>query len=103
MRPSSRGYFFDQCRELLGRGVRLVFVGVRFGQLVGWQVVIGETGERRVGVQDLERVGVVDEQADRQVSVEFLQKEKEKVGGVRVRARWLTCRAVRASRTFVQG
>jgi hypothetical protein len=101
MRPSGRGYFFDQCRELLGWGVRLVFVDVRFGQLAGWQVVTGETGERRVGVQDLERVGVIDEQADRQVGVEFLQQEK--VGGVRVRARLLTCRVVRASRTFVQG
>jgi hypothetical protein len=54
-------------------------------------------------VQDLERVGVVDEQADRQVGVEFLQQEK--LGGVcaRVRARPLTCCAVRASRRSVRG
>ena len=69
--------------------MRLVFVVVRFDQLVERQVVIGETGERRVAVQDLERVGVVDEQADRQVGVEFLQQEK--LGGrARVRARPLT-------------
>ena len=65
--------------------MRLVFVGVRFGQLVRWQVVIGETVKRRVAVQGLERVGVVDEQADRQVGVEFLQQDK--VGGVPV-ATW---------------
>ena len=78
-----------------------MFVVVRFDQLVERQVVIGETGKRGVGVEDLERVGVVDEQADRQVGVEFLQQEK--VGGVRVRARPPTCRAVRASRRFVRG
>ena len=76
-----------------------MFVVVRFDQLVERQVVIGETGERRFAVQDLERVGVVDEQADRQLGVEFLQQEK--LGGVR--ARPLTCRAVRASRRFVRG
>ena len=76
-------------------------VVVRFDQLVERQVVIGETGKRGVGVEDLERVGVVDEQADRQVGVEFFQQEK--VGGVRVRARPLACRAVRASRRFVRG
>ena len=65
--------------------MRLVFVGVRFGQLVRWQVVIGETVKRRVAVQGLERVGVVDEQADRQVGVEFLQQDK--VGGVPI-ATW---------------
>ena len=84
-RPSGRGYFCDECRQFICSEVRLVFVVVRFDQLVERQVVIGETGKRRVGVQDLERVGVVDEQADRQVRVEFLQQEQ--VGGVRVRAR----------------
>jgi hypothetical protein len=50
--------------------------------------VLGETGERRVAVQDLERVGVVDEQADGQVGVELLKQEK--VGGPRARACLLT-------------
>jgi hypothetical protein len=80
--------------------VRLVFVVVGFDQLVERQVAIGETGERRVAVQDLERVGVVDEHADRQAGVEIFQQEK--VGGLRVRARPPTGRAVRASRSFVQ-
>ena len=87
-RPSGRGYFFDERRQLLGRGVRLVFIGAPLGRLAGWQVVIGETGERRVGVQDLEGVGVVDEQADWQEGVKFLQQEK--VGGLRVRVCVLT-------------
>ena len=84
-RPSGRGYFCDECRQLSARRARLAFVVVRFDQLVERQVVIGETGQRGVGVEDLERLGVVDEQADRQVGVEFLQQEQ--VGGVRVRAR----------------
>ena len=80
-RPSGRGHFFDECRQFICWEVRLAFVVMRFDS---WFEVIGETGERRVAVQDLERVGVVDEQADRQVGVEFLQQEK--VGGVRVRS-----------------
>ena len=81
--------------------MRLVFDIVRFDRLVERQVVIGETGKRGVGVEDLERVGVVDEQPDRQVGVEFLQEEQ--VGGVHVRTRPPTSRAARVSRTFVQG
>ena len=81
--------------------MRLAFVVVRLDQLIERQVVTGETRKRGVGVEDLERVGVVDEQADRQAGVEFLQQEK--VGGVCVRARSATGRALRASRTFVQG
>ena len=100
-RPSGRGHFFDECRQFIRVAVRLAFVLVQLDQLIERQVVTGETRKWGVGVEDLERVGVVDEQADRQVGVEFLQQEK--VGGVCVRARSATGRALRASRTFVQG
>ena len=63
--------------------------------------MIGEAGKRGAGMEDLERVGVVDEQANRQLSVEFLQEEK--VDGARMRARPPSWHAVRTSRTTVQG
>ena len=100
MRASGRGYFGDERRQLICWEMRLVFV-VRFDQLVERQVMIGEAGKRGAGVEDLERVGVVDEQANRQLSVEFLQQEQ--VGGTRMRARPPTWRAVRASRRTVRG
>jgi hypothetical protein len=52
-------------------------------------------------MEDLERVGVVDEQANRQLSVEFLQEEQ--VDGTRLRARPPSWHAVRTSRRTVQG
>jgi hypothetical protein len=100
-RASGRGDVCDECRQFICLAVRLTFVLVRLDQLIERQVVTGETWKWGVGVEDLERVGVVDEQADRQVGVEFLQQEQ--VGDVHVRARPPTCRAVRASRSFVQG
>ena len=63
--------------------------------------MIGETGKRGAGVEDLECIGVVDEQANGQLSVEFLQQEQ--VDGTRMRARPPGCRAVRASRRTVRG
>ena len=99
-RLSGRGHFFDECRQLICGEVRLVSVVVGFDQLFDRQVVISETRERRVGVQDRKRVGVGDEQADRQAGVEFLQEEK--IGGVGGRTCGDTGRAGRASRRSVQ-
>ena len=100
-RPSGRGHFFDECRQFICLAVWLAFVFVRLDQLIKRQGVTGETRKWGVGVEDLERVGIVDEQADRQAGMKFLQQEK--VGGVCVRARSATGRALPASRTFVQG
>jgi hypothetical protein len=86
MRASGRGYFGDERR-----------------QLIGWEmeVMIGEAGKRGAGMEDLERVGVVDEQANRQLSVELLQQEQ--VDGTRMRACPPSWHAVRTSRRTVQG
>ena len=100
-RRSGRGYVSDECSQFICLSVRLAFVGVRLDQLIERQVVTGETRKRGVDVEDLERVGVGDEQADRQVGVEFLQQEQ--VGDVHVPARPPTRRAAWVSRTFVQG
>ena len=58
---SGRGDFFDERRQLPGGRRGVVLVVVRFDQLVERHVVIGETGQPGVGVQELERLGVVDE------------------------------------------
>ena len=88
MRASGRGYFGDERRQLICWEKRL-------------EAMIGEAGKRGAGVEDRERVGVVDEQANRQLSVEFLQQEQ--VGGTCRRACPPTWHAARTSRRTVQG
>ena len=53
-RLAGRRDFSDEGLQLVGREARPVFVLVRFDQLVGRHVVVGETGERRVAVQPTE-------------------------------------------------
>jgi hypothetical protein len=97
---SGSGNLLDTRGEF-GAEVQDVVVLIAYAEpLVEREVAIGEAGERRLRAHDLQRVGIVDEQADRQVREESL--EQEKVCAVGLPARHATGRSARAGRPLVR-
>jgi len=101
LRRSGCSHFPDKRREFGAEGRVVDVLKARAGHLFAREVANGEAGQRQVGVQDLERVGVVDEQPDRQIRVEFL--EQQKVADGRLRPLLASGRAVGSSQIFAWG
>jgi hypothetical protein len=90
----------DERRELRGGKPRVALLVARADDLVEVRVRLGEAGERRLCVQDLERLGVVDEEADRQGRMELL--DEQKVGDARPILCGRAAASVSATRTLAR-
>jgi hypothetical protein len=93
---AARGDLVDERRELKGRKPRVALLAARADDLVEARVRLGEAGERRLCVQDLERLGVVDEEADRQGRIELL--DEQKIGDARLTLSGRAAASVSATR-----